>query len=29
MARQHPGEIQGSFVCEGILTKFFQSNLSK
>lgn len=26
MARQHPGETQGSFVCEGVLEKLVQKS---
>jgi len=26
MARQHPGETQGSFVCEGVIDKLLNKN---
>jgi murein tripeptide amidase MpaA len=29
MARQHPGETQGSFVCEGIISKLVDSPHSR
>lgn len=29
MARQHPGETQGSFVCEGVIKKLIDEHTSK